>query len=521
MTTARRDETSGRRATGARRVAAAGAVAALATLLMVLQPAASRAQSSGAAAAPPSPAPAPAPRLETDGPWDSKIRLEVYDRIRLEIVDWFATPFDSATPRYRYDFVGNKLQLGLRVTRAPYELFVQFQDSTLGNVPSRATGIGGTYFANTMRSTQNGAILRNAWASTRSLFGVDGLFLKGGRQLYLDGLDVPARQANLKWLQANRISQRLIGPFDYTHVGRSFDGGQIGYGNEWINVTGFGFRPTYGGYEVDANRELDITIGGLVLNLPDSPRLGNTLGRLFWFVYDDQRDVVYLDNRPLAERQADAGESSTIHTIGANALHVHEIGPGLADGLAYGFGQFGNWQSQDHSAWAYGAELGYQLAGVWSRPWLRFGINSASGDPDPDDDLHQTFFQLLPTAWLYAQFPFYNMMNDQDVFVQALLDPHPMVTWRTDLHWLRVNSDRDLAYFGGGATKNDFFGYGGVPANGRHELAYLIHTNVQVRPTAWLTFNAFYAHAFGQGVIDQSFTGRDANYGYVEAILAF
>src|SRR5262249_30674304 len=148
----------------------------------------------------------------------------------------------------------------------------------------------------------------------------------------------------------------------------------------------------------------------------------------------------YVDNRPLAARQAAKGKSTSLHTLGANAIHVEEIGPGLADGLAYGFGQLGDYQEQRQSSWAYGAELGYQLQSVGAKPWMRLGINSASADPDPTDDLHQTFFQLLPTAWLYAQFPFYNMMNDQDVFLQWIVEPHPMVTTRIDLHWLRVNS---------------------------------------------------------------------------------
>jgi hypothetical protein len=52
----------------------------------------------------------------------------------------------------------------------------------------------------------------------------------------------------------------LIGPFDYTHVGRSFDGGRVGYDTDLLNVTGFGFVPTFGGYEIDANRQLDITL---------------------------------------------------------------------------------------------------------------------------------------------------------------------------------------------------------------------------------------------------------------------
>jgi hypothetical protein len=113
------------------------------------------------------------------------------------------------------------------------------------------------------------------------------------------------------------------------------------------------------------------------------------------------------------------------------------------------------------------------------------------------------------------------MMNNQDVFVQWILEPHPMVSTRLDLHWLRLNASEDFAYFGGGATKNDFFGYGGINGQGRSELAYLIHLMLTVRPTAFLTFNAFYAHAWGQGVIDQAFLGRDGNYAFLEAIVAF
>ena len=172
-------------------------------------------------------------------------------------------------------------------------------------------------------------------------------------------------------------------------------------------------------------------------------------------------------------------------------------------------------------AWAYGAELGYRLDGAWAKPWMRIGINSGSGDGDPLDDEHTTFFQILPTAWLYARFPFFNMMNNQDVFAQWILEPHPMLSTQLDFHWLRLNASQDLAYFGGGATKNDFFGYGGVATNGRNELAYLIHTMITIRPTAFLTLNGLYAHAWGQGVIDQAFADDGGDYGFLEAVVAF
>jgi hypothetical protein len=470
-------------------------------------------------------APAPLPLavapLKIDGPYGSTIRLEASNRLRGEFVDWFATPATSTTPTYRYDFLGNRLQLGARVSREPYEMFVQFQSSTLAEVPDDATGVGSIYYANTRRHSQNGAILRQAWLSVKRPFGVDGISVKGGRMLYSDAVDAPATHANLKWLQSQRLSQRLFGPFDYPHIGRSFDGGQIGYDVGLLNLTGFGFVPTYGGFEVDANRELDITIGGLALNLKESEQLGPMIGRLFWYYYGDRRDVVFLDNRPLPRRQADRGQSADLHTIGAHLVRLQSLGPGSADGLLYAFGQFGDWQSQQQRAWAYGAEMGYRFDEIWAKPWMRAGINSASGDTNPNDSQHGTFFQMLPTAWLYAQFPFYNMMNNQDVFVQWLADPHPMFSLRLDLHWLRLNSSRDLAYFGGGATKNDFFGFGGINGSGRNELAYVAHTMLTFRPTAFLTLNGLYCYAWGQGVINQAYAGRGGNYGFLEALVAF
>ena len=486
----------------------------------------------------PAPAPAPVPAAATApspplggltiapvtvaGPWDSTIRLEFYNRLRGEFVDWFATPNPGPTQHFRYNFIGNKLQVGLRLTRDPLEVFAQFQDTSLGDVPANAVGVGATYYQNTRSATQNGAFLRQGWASVKRLFGVDGAFVKGGRQIYSDALEAPVRNKDLRWLQVNRFSQRLLGPFDYTHVGRSFDGGQIGYGSDKINFTAFGFVPTYGGFEVDANRELDIDVAGAALSLPDSSELGTTFGRLFLIYYDDFRDVLFLDNRPLAERQATKGKPAKLYTVGANFAHLFEhAGPGFVDALAYGYGQFGDYQTLSQSAWAFGLEAGYKWTEAWAQPWMRVGIDSASGDPDPTDDQHQTFFQMLPTAWLYAQFPFYNMMNNQDVFVQWILDPHPRASFRLDLHWLRVNSSQDLAYFGGGATKNDFFGFGGVPAKGRYELAYLVHGMLTLRPTEFFTVNAFYAHAFGQGVIEANFNGRQGNYGFLEGIVAF
>jgi len=231
-----------------------------------------------------------------------------------------------------------------------------------------------------------------------------------------------------------------------------------------------------------------------------------------------------LDNRPLAVRLRDKDRAAHIHTIGGDIVHVERLGPGLVDGMAYGFAQVGTWQSQSQSSYAWGTELGYKLPDVWAQPWLRLGFNVGSGDKNPKDATHATFSQLLPTAWQYAQFPFNNMMNSQDAFAQVILQPDPRVTLRWDLlHWLRTTSSLDLAYIGGGATKDTFFGYGstGTPQGGSSNLALLTHIQLSVKPIQPLTFNFFYAHAWGQSVISANFVGKAANYGYVETIVSF
>ncbi len=488
-------------------------------LAWLVMPGASQGQESK-----PAPSPFAIPPLEMEGPFGSKLRLEVANRIRGEFVDWFEPKPGSATPENRYDFVGNKFQIGVRLTRDPVEAFVQFENATVANLPSAGVGVGSIYFANTAYTPQSGSFVRNAWLKWKAPFDLTGLSLTGGRQLYSDGMDAPAKDPMVSWVQANRLGQRLIGPFDYTHVGRSFDGGKVAYDDERWSVTGFGFVPTRGGFEVNGNGEIDITLAGGALNLKESAELGRTIARLQYIYYADDRDLVFLDNRPLRRRQADRGEPAHIHTVGGSAVHVEPLGPGAVDAMAYGFAQVGDWQSQRQDSYAWGTELGYRLTETWAKPWLRLGFNLGSGDKDPNDDVHATFFQLLPTAWLYAQFPFYNMMNDQDAFAQLVLQPHPRVTLRLDLlHWLRTTSSLDLAYFGGGATKNDFFGYGstGTPRGGASSLALLSHVMLTVKPVDPLTISFFYAHAWGQSVIANNFAELPANYGFIEATVSF
>jgi hypothetical protein len=459
--------------------------------------------------------------LSVDLGQSTRLKLEIFDRLRGEAVDWFGDVRikDAVIDRNsNYGFMGNKFQLGLRLNHEDWlESFVQFQDTTLAAIPRGAVGLGARYYENSEHINQNSGFLRQGNLKLKHA----GAWFSGGRQLYSDGAQGAASHKSLKWIQDNRLAQRLIGPVDYTHAGRSFDGGTLGYGTADYEISGFGFMPTQGGFDINGMDTItDINVAGITLNLRDGDFFGNTLGRLAWYTYNDTRpDVVVVDNS--LTLPPTLGANISLHTIGGHLARIEPAGPGQFDGMVYGFGQFGDWQTQNQSAWAFGAELGYQLPELWASPWLRVGINSASGDSNRKNQTHGTFFQMLPTAWLYAQFPFYNMMNNQDVFVQMILKPDPTVTVRADFHSLSVNATEDLVYSSSGAGNTKLFGFLGMPTYGQSELANVTHVGVGWKPLDNLSINAFYAHAFGQSIIEGNYTGNQGDYGFLETTVTF
>ena len=458
-----------------------------------------------------------------EGGWRDHVTFSASLRARGEFVDWFEPPPEAA-PRgaERYAFFASRLRAGVRVLFPHLEVFAELQDTRITGLPDDATlpapfgalGPGALYFLNTHDTTQGEPFVKQGFATLRR----GGFAVTVGRFEYRDGLETVPADGTLATLKRTRIAERLVGPFEFSHVTRSVDGGRIVYDQAWWNATAFGAIPTHGGFEISANREIeDVWLTGLALTLKRLPIGPPIDARLFYLYYSDERDEVVK----LANSAVPSDGPLAIHTIGAHALTAFDLGPGIVDLLGWAVAQTGRWTELDHNAWAYALEAGYQLPRVPAAPWLRVGVDRSSGDDDPFDDTHGTFFQILPTARTYAQLPFYNLMNIQDVFAALILKPHPIVTLRTDYRWLRVGEGRDLWYSGGGAQQDDLFGYAGTPARGRRELAHVVDLSATVAVTSWMTIAGYYGHAFGGDVVGGTFTGEDANYGFVETTLRY
>ena len=332
--------------------------------------------------------------------WREHITFSLTERVRGEFVDWFAPP-PSAAARgaERYAFFASQLRAGVRVLYSPLEVAIEMQDTRFAGLPSDATlgpphgalGPGATYFLYTHDTSQGEPFLKQGNVTLR-LAGVTATL---GRFEYRDGLETLPADGTLLALKRSRIAERLVGSFDFTHVSRSMDGGRIAYDRPDWNLTAFAARPTEGGFEVSANRQLDdIGLIGLALGLKRLPFAFPFDGRLFYLYYDDQRrGALKVDNRPLPVRQTDRSRLA-IHTIGAHALTVLDFGPGRLDLLTWAAAQTGQWGAQDHNAWAYAIEAGYAWPRVPWTPWVRLGFDGSSGDTNPNDRHHDTFFQV-------------------------------------------------------------------------------------------------------------------------------
>lgn len=441
-------------------------------------------------------------------------------RVRGELWDWFGT----GTGRGRYDFVGQQLRIAATGTAPGMDTVLELQQTGLFGLPGTATlaapqgqlGHGAAYY-DASGNQRVGIALKQAFWRFKDPKNPTS-FLRLGRFEFIDGAEVAPTDPTLAALKRDRIAHRLIGPFGFTHVGRSFDGVHLSTGSKALNLTLFGGLPVAGVFDQKANDSLEgvtVAYGAVTIPLPSRTTPGEA--RLFAAYFDDHRvGIVKADNRPAAARAADTA-SVRLTTFGAHYLRTLPVGGGRMDALLWGAYQTGDWGALSHEAYAYAVEVGFQPEGIPGQPWIRFGYNEFSGDGSPGDTRHETFFPLLPTPRLYARFPFYTTANLKDAFVGVMLRPTPKWTARLDYHRLDLADRSDLWYIGGGAfQEKPSFGYAGRPSGGFGSLASVLDLSLDyaLRPTTAITLYAAWAQ--GSNVIRSIYPGADAVYAYLE-----
>ena len=446
-------------------------------------------------------------------------------RFRAEAWDWFqATAGENS-----YGFAHSLLRAGIGQTRERFDWLIEgAQDAILG-LPGQAIvpgnqgqiGLGGTYYAaNGNRRNVASGFLKQAYLGIH--LPLNGK-LTVGRFGFSDGTEVTPADATLAEVVNTRIAQRLIGEFNFSPVMRSFDGIRLALDAGKNNFTFLAVRPTEGAYQVDAMGELNIDLFYGAYTLPTEYHNGSGELRIFAIGYVDQREgVVKTDNRPLAARLVDTNQVR-LGTYGADYAQVLRTSRrGQFDFLLWGAWQNGNWGSLTQRAGALAGEFGWQLPIQAATPWLSAGYSLGSGDSDPADNRHGTFFQLLPTSRLYARFPFYNRENNEDFYGTAEFHLPRSVSVRSEVHALRLADAQDLWYSGGGAFQPSTFGYTGRTSGGGRSLANVWDASLDFPLRYGFSATIYYGHAWGKSVIASIYPGgTNAQFGYVETNFRF
>jgi hypothetical protein len=441
-------------------------------------------------------------------------------RSRVYFWDWF----QPASGENSYQYSGNLFRVSLSQKRGSWDWMAEFAAPVLLGMPNAATGTGpqqGALGLGANYYSANSASRNAAMIFPKQLF-VRSHGLQVGRFEFLDGSEAPHKNATVGALKRDRVAQRLIGAFGFSDVGRSFDGLRYSYGRAADNVTVVAAVPTRGVFQVDGWGWNRVAFGYASYTHQTTGKTHASDTRLFFIDYDDFRHILKTDTRPLAARRGDL-QNIRIETFGAHSIHSFETGAATFDVVLWGAVQTGRWGVQQHRAGAVDVEAGVQPKTLPKlKPWVRGGFTWGSGDGNPNDNRHGTFFQILPTPRPYARFPFYNMMNTEDAYGILLLRPHPKVTVSSEFHSLRLSDANDFWYSGGGAFQPWTFGYSGRATSGRRSLGNLYDTGVEYRAQRHVTVSGYFGYTQGLAAMRQIYpAGKDGEFGYLEMLYRF
>jgi Alginate export len=450
-----------------------------------------------------------APAKHKLGPFEISINW----RTRSEGWNWF----EGKTGNSDYGLWDSLLRVGIGQTRERFDWLVEVEQPSILGLPNDAVvaapqgqlGLGGTYYASNNNHTNNASgFLKQGFVNFKRI-GPAGLKL--GRFEFFDGMEVKPKDPLLATVIQTRIAHRLISNFAFAAVQRTFDGVQLSLNSGKNNFTFFGARPTAGVFQVNGMDELDVDTYYGAYTRSVGTKHGSGELRVFGLGYIDHRTLVLkTDNRPQPIRALDHGKIE-IATYGADYAHViNTTNSGKFDFLAWGAVQTGAWGNQTQRASAFVGEAGWQPPLKVLKPWVSAGYSYGSGDGNPNDSTHGTFFQVLTTPRQYARFPFYNMMNNEDFYGTLNLRPASKLALRSEGHAMRLASASDLWYLGGGAFQPKTFGFTGRPANGSRGLANVWDLSADYQVTRSFSTTLYYGHAWGKSVIAKIYP-KDAN----------
>jgi hypothetical protein len=219
-------------------------------------------------------------------------------------------------------------------------------------------------------------------------------------------------------------------------------------------------------------------------------------------------------------RQADS-RNIRIGTFGGHFISTWNTPLGKWDALLWGAFQTGSWGALHHRADSIEVSLGWHPQGIWGKPWLRASAFRGSGDHDPGDLTHGTFFPMLPSNRRYSRIPFYNFQNTLDFTGQLIIDLHRRLKLHSQIHKVKLAEKNDLWYTGTGAFQNSSFGYEGTPTGDHAGLANYLDVSLHYQAGSRFQMTLYVGALSGKAVMTARLQGRKGGVAYLEMLYHF
>ncbi len=449
-----------------------------------------------------------------------KVTATLSNVTRVESWSYFPPPPQAGSDP-TYTLVADRAELGIRVDGARFDIAGAFNYVRLENLPANAIGPGGLgagafYFAAAGVPYSYQVYLSELLLRAKSRDGrVAAAF---GRMHYASGLESMGSPPAIDRLKRERLASRLVGDFEWSLYQRRFDGMRFDADRRSWHATGAVFMPTQGGFEESAN----LTIPRI--QIASAAWTGKSSAAQEWqafgHVYRDRRTSTA---RPDNSGSADGAVDLTIAAFGGSFARVSPTRAGEYDLVLWGAAEVGDWYGQEQRAGSIAIEAGHRWTHAALRPWIRGGYAYASGDRNPLDHRHGTFFQMLPSSRKYALSSAYTQMNLKDAFVQAWIEPERFSA-RVEVHRLDLARAADLWYQGSGATASAparYFGFSGRPANGASSLGTIVESIAEFPIKPFWSINGYAGTMWGGDVVKRSFSGNRLTTWFVENVIRF
>ena len=418
---------------------------------------------------------------DADGPVVTPIFRNV---TRVEGWSFFEPRAGGGDPTY--SLLGNRATLGVRVDSRRLMLQGSLQYAQMIGLPREAIGPGplgpGPLFYISAENSRAYQLYIKS-LSLRLKDVVPRLSIELGRMSYESSESTP-------------FAGRLIGNAEWSMFERACDGARVDYEGPAWRVHGSFLMPTQGAYEESASP----TIGEVQLATASATRSGF---QVFAHNYRDRRAIpVRPDNTGARASRIDL----KLQTIGSALTHRLA---GL-DVQIWGALQRGDWYGDQHRGLSASAEAGYTWTRVRAEPSVSGGVLYASGDDDPNDSTHGTFFPMVPTTAPSVLSGTYAQMNVRDVYVSGRATPHDHLSVSVGLHRLSLVSRQDRWYTGTGATAfaGNYFGYSSRASTLATSLGTFLQLSAESSLTAHWRIAATVGFIRGGAVVSRQFAGR-------------